>query len=309
MAKAARAELDAGIDMVLKVRLSCSSACDLRGKTVEIIAQDAVMKVIELVAFDGTANETDEFVLKSPIVPGEYMWTAVFPAQEKNGILHEESSTAFSFVIKPHATSIAVWDIPSPIALGDEFKIKVGVQCSAECQLAGTEIAVYDHEGTRVATGTVGDVPWSGATALSGVEVELEAPRMEGRYRWTVKFPNPDLEILHEGASCTFAFGTARQLEHMVMVKVRDKDTKAPVENAHVHLRPHLYRGSAYKGCTDDRGAARVRVPRGDYQLYVSSDTKDAVMSTVAVDGDLTVEAELVPKKPWWTGLSPPDAS
>jgi len=290
-----------GDEFKLKVRVSCSSACDLRGKMVKIIAQDAVVKEIELVSFDGTVNETDEFVVKAPIELGGYTWTAAFPAQETEGVLHEESSTPFLFIVKPHTTSIEVWDVPSPIALGDEFRIQVGVKCSAECKLTDKKIEIYDHEGAKVATGTLGDVPWSAATALSCAEVELKAPSLEGRYRWTAKFPKPDLELPHEGATCTFAFGAARQPGYVVTIEVIDKGTKTPIKNAQVLLRPHTYRGSAYRSRTDDGGVARVSVPEGDYQLYASGDDKDTLLPTVKVASDVTIKAELlVREREWW---------
>jgi hypothetical protein len=300
--KSALAEVDAGTDIALEVRLSCSSACDLRGSIVRIVGEDtAVAKEVELTEFDGGVNETDEFVVKAPIKPGEYTWTAVFPAQEKEGVLHEESSAPFPFIVKPHATSITVWDVPSPIAMGDEFRIKVGVKCSAACKLTGEEVEIYDHEGAKVATGRLGDVPSSGASQLYCAEVELEAPSIESRYRWTVKFPEPDLEVPHEQASCTFAFGTARQSEHVVTIEVIDKDTKTPIKNADVLLRPHKYRGSAYRSRTDDGGVARVSVPKGDYQLYVSGDGKDTFQPAVQVASDVTIKAELlVREREWW---------
>ena len=302
MVKATLTEVDGSTDMALKVKVSCSSACDLWGKIVKIIAQDgAVAKEIVLVSFDGTANETDEFVVRAPFKPGEYTWTAVFPAQEKEGILHEESSTPFSFTVKPHATSIAVWDVPSPIAFGHEFRIKVGVKCSSECKLTGTQIEIYDHEGAQMAMATLGDVPWPGTTALYCAEVELKAPSIEGRYRWEVKFPKPDLELPHEGASCTFGFGAARQPEHVVTIEVIDKDTKTPINNAHVLLRPGLYRGCYYTNRTDDGGVARVSVPKGDYQFYIKGDDKDTLLPTVKVASDVTIKAELsVREREWW---------
>ena len=294
MVKAALAELDAGTDIALKVKVSCSLACDLRGKTVNIIAQDAVVaEEIELTTFEGTDNETDEFVVRSPIEPGEYTWMAVFPAQETEGVLHEESSAPFSFVVKPHTTSIAVSGIPSPIALGNEFRIKVEVKCSAGCKLAGQEIEIYDQQGAKVATATLGDVPSPDATALSCAEVTLEAPNIEKRYRWTARFPKPDLELAHEEAFCTFAFGTARQPEHVVTIEAIDKNTKAPIKNAKVILRPRLYRGAAYKSRTDEDGVARVNMPTGNYQLYVSREGKETFLPTVEITGDVTIKAEL----------------
>lgn len=288
MVEAAPAEVDAGTDIALKVRVSCSSACDLRGKIVKIIAQDVVVaKEIELVTFDGTVNETDEFVVKAPIELGGYTWTAVFPAQEKEGVLHEEGSTPFSFIVKPHATSMAVWDEASPIVFNTKFKLKVGVKCFAECKLADKKIEIYDHEETKVATATLGGVPWPATTALYWVEVELEAPSIEGFYRWTANFPKPDLELPHEGAAYTFGFLTARQPEHVVTVEVIDKATKTPIKNAHVILPP-------YRGDTDDSGVARVSVPKGDYKLYVSESGYETFQTTAEVASDVAVKAELL---------------
>jgi len=295
------AEVDGSADMALKVRVSCSSACDLWGRMVRIVAHDdALAGETALVSFDGTANETDEFVVSAPFEPGEYTWTAVFPGQEKAGVLHEESSASFSFVVEPHATSVEVWDVPSPIALGDEFKIKAGAQCSSECSLADQKIEIYDHEGAEVATGMLGEAPWSGTTALYWAEVELKAPGIEGRHRWTVKFPRPDPESPHEEASHTFTFVTAGQAECVVTIEVVDKHTKTPNANARVRLRPYLYRGSTYVTETDEGGVARLKVPRGKYQLYVWGDEYEKVVPSVKVDSDLTKKVELsAPLSSW----------
>jgi hypothetical protein len=302
MVMAALAELDAGSDIALKVKVSCSSACDLRGKTVQIVAQDtAVVKEVELVTFDETANETDEFVVMAPIEVGEYTWAAVFPVQETEGVLHEGSSTPFSFIVKPHATSIAVWDVPSPVAFGDEFKLKIGVKCSADCKLMGKEVEIYDQEGGEVATKELGGVPWAGTTALYWAEVELEAPSAEGYYTWEVKFPKPDLEFPHEGASSSFSFTTARPPEHAVTVEVIAQDTKTPIKNAHVLLRPHS--GYPYRSYTDEGGVTKLEVPKGKHELYVSKSDYDTFQTSVEVASDLTIKAELsVEEKEWWEG-------
>ncbi len=268
MVKAAPAELDVGAAIVLKVRLSCPSSCDLRGKTVKIIAQDAVVvKEIELGTFDGTANETDKFVVSAPTEPGAYTWTAVFPAQEKDVVLHEQSSMPFSFITKAHATSMAVWDTPTPIVVNAKFKLKVGVKCSADCNLTDKEIEIYDQEGAKVATEKLGGTPWSAASTLYWTEVGLIAPSTEGLYRWTAKFSKPELELPHEGASHTFGFAAAKQPEHLLTVEVIDKDTGAPIKKAQVFMHP-------YQGYTDEHGVAMLKVPKGDYKLYVSKSEK-----------------------------------
>jgi hypothetical protein len=302
MVKAAPAGLEAGTDMALKVRLSCPEQCDLQGGKVRIVDEEgAAVKEIELVTFDGTGSETDEFVVQAPIKPGGCTWTALFPAQEKEGVLHEESSTSFSFIVKPHATSIAVWDVPSPIAFGDKFKLKVGVKCSADCKLTGKEVEIYDQEGGEVATKELGGVPWAGTTALYWAEVELEAPSAEGYYTWEVKFPKPDLEFPHEGASSSFSFTTARPPEHAVTVEVIAQDTKTPIKNAHVLLRPHS--GYPYRSYTDEGGVTKLEVPKGKHELYVSKSDYDTFQTSVEVASDLTIKAELsVEEKEWWEG-------
>ncbi len=289
MVKAVRSELGAGTDIALKVKVSCPSACDLRGKIVKIIAQDAaVIKEIELVSFVEAANETDEFVVKAPTKLGECTWTAVFPTQEKEGILHEESSALFSFMVKPHTPSMAVWDVPSPVVFNARFKLKVGVKCDAECKLTGKKIEIFDHEGAEVATGTLGDIPWSASSALYWAEIELIAPGTEGYYTWEVKFPTQDHELPHEGTFYSIGFGTvARPPEHVVTVEVIEEYSKAPVYHAHVLLHP-------YRGFTDKGGVARVMVPKGVYELYVSKDGYKVFQTTAEVSSDLDFKAELI---------------
>jgi len=302
------AKIGAGTDLALKVRVSCRSACDLRGSIVRIVAQDGcVAREIELNEFDGTGSETDQFVVKAPLKLGAYEWAAVFLAQEREGVLHEQSSVPFSFIVKRHATSIAVWDVPSPVLLDARFAVKVGVKCHAECKLTGNKYEIYDQQGAELATGTLGDVPWPGTASLYWADIELRAPRKEGYYVWRVRFPKPGLGVPHEEASDNFGFTTARSPEHVVTVEVTDKLTKAPIRNAEVVLQPRG--GSAYRHRTDECGVAKVGVPEGEYQLWVSKDTvEDAkgeydpvlaklryvtLETTVEVDSDVTIKAEL----------------
>lgn len=293
MPQSVPADVYAGTDISLKISLLCSSGCDLRGKIVRITAQDAVVKETELVTFDGTGNETDEFAVKAPTEPGEHMWTAVFPAQEKEGILHEQSSTALSFIVKAHSTSMAVWDVPSPVAFGDRFRIKVGVKCSAGCELRDKEIEVFDHGGRKVASGALGGAPWSDTRALYWREVGLEAPGEEGHYVWRIEFPKRDVDLLHEESSSSFSFTTGRPPEHLVTVEVIGQDTKAPLRRAEVLLRPES--GFPYRGSTDESGVAKVEVPNGEYTLYVSKgDDYATFQTTVDANGNVTVKTELV---------------
>ena len=127
---------------------------------------------------------------------------------------------------------------------------------------------IEDHGGGKVADGTLGGVPYSDKVELYWAEVELKAPRTEGLYRWTAKFPKPELELPHDGASHAFGFGTVRPPEHVVTVEIIDKDTNTPIKNAYVYL------GASYRGSTDEHGVVKIGVPKGDYKLHVSKSEK-----------------------------------
>jgi hypothetical protein len=290
------ANVDAGTEVALRVRVSCRAACDLRGGTVRVIGQgSSVANEVELAIFEEDSNRTDQFTLKAPIELGECTWGVVFPAQEVGGVLHEESSTPLLFNVKPHETSMAVWDFPSPAMINSRFKIKVGVKCTAGCSLMDKEIRVYGQRGKKVATAALGGVPWPGTSALYWAEAELEAPGVEGRYRWRVRFRKPDLELPHEDASCDFAFTTARRPEHVVTVEVIAQESNDPIEKAHVALRSES--GYPYRGLTDESGAANVRVPKGEYTLLVSKGSEYAAFkTTIEVSDDATVNAALAPE-------------
>jgi hypothetical protein len=291
--QSAPTEVDSGTDIALKVKVSCASGCDLRGKTVRVIAQDGtVAKEVALTGFEQKMNETDEFAVKAPIELGECIWSAVFPAQEVSGVIHEESSAPLMFKVKPHSTSIAVWDVASPIALSHKFKIKVGVKCSSQCNLTDKEIRVYGQKGKKVATGALGGVPWVSTSALYWTELDLEAPGTEGYYRWRVKFRKPELELPHEEASYHFAFTTARPPEHVVTIEVVAQTTQIPIKNAHVVLRPQG--GHVYAGYTNEGGVAKLQVPNGGYEMYASKGNEyDTFETTVEITDDACVKAEL----------------
>ena len=284
-------EVYAGVDIALKVKVSCPEGCNLQAGNVGIVdSEGPAVREMELTEFDGATNGTDEFVVRAPIEPGEYTWMAVFPEQEKEGVLHEESSAPFSFIVKPHATSIAVWDVRSPIVLGDGFAIKVGVKCAAGCSLVGHKIEIFDQEVERVATDKLGDTTWAATAGLYWAEVKLQAPGTEGYYSWEARFPTPDLDLPHEEASYSFNFTTGREPEHVVTVEVIERGTKGPLKSAQVRLRSTAY---PYTGSTDEGGVAKLEVPKGEYKIYVSKSEYKDFQTTAEVAGDLTIRAEL----------------
>ena len=63
------AEVDAGTDIVLKIKVSCLYGCDLRGRVINVMAPDgAVVAGSGLADFADNVNETTEFAFRNAAV-------------------------------------------------------------------------------------------------------------------------------------------------------------------------------------------------------------------------------------------------
>ena len=59
------AEVDAGTDILLKIKVSCPHGCDLRGRVIHVMSPDgAVVAASGLADFADNTNETTEFAFK-----------------------------------------------------------------------------------------------------------------------------------------------------------------------------------------------------------------------------------------------------
>lgn len=287
--------VDAGAEMTLRGKVSCSPGRDLRGHALLVKDQaGADAGSIELTTFDGETHETSELVVKAPVKPGEYTWLAVCPAVVKEGVSYAEASAPISFTVKPHTASVVAWDIPSAMVVGEKFRIKVGIKCSSECPLKNSDFGIYDHEGAQVATAALPGDRWPGTTGLYVAEVELEAPAEEGLYTWSVKGPSTwlgagpgsDVGIAHAEGSISFGVRVVRHPEYLVRVETVDKVSQTPLSGARVVMHP-------YKAVTDERGVAEVRVAKGAYKLFVSQTRYLTFGLPVEVTADMTARAEL----------------
>ena len=113
-----------------------------------------------------------------------------------------------------------------------------------------------------VARGALGDAPLPGTAALYWTELELAAPREAGHGVMVGAVRGGGLELPHDGASATFSAAIVPPPEHTLTVKVIEKDTATPVEEALVRL-------GAYRAETGRAGFAEIRLPKGRYELNV----------------------------------------
>jgi hypothetical protein len=274
--------VEAGASITLKIKVSCPSACNLRGGSVKVIGTDRVVMTSELARYDGRLNETEAFAFPAPKEVGEYAWSIAFTRHETEDGVHEEVSLPISFRTIPHKTDMAVWDVPSPVAMNSPFKVKAGIKCSAGCKLLGQLVEVHDEIGMKGGEGRLGEQPWPGTSGLCWAEMDLTAPAFEGVSSWLVTFTGAELELPHEDASARFDFRSARSPEHRVTVKITGKDTEAPVEDVEVRL-------GLYAASTDERGLAKLALPKGIYELDIRKDGYTAEPMTVDVSEDVTV--------------------
>ena len=280
-------EVDAGAELTVTVRVSCPHGCDLQGQSVSIRnPDDAELANAELTEFDGEAYVTSVLALRAPLKMGEHIWRAVLAARKKNGVLHQETSTEFSFAVMAHAASVNVWGLPSAIAAGKRFRFKVGIKCSAGCKLTGRPLSIFDHEGAQVGAASPVDDVWPGTSALYFAEIEAQAPLATGDYEWQIKTAGWDLSVPHADGACAFTLKVVSPPDHEVIVKVLDSEKQTPIKGAHVLLHP-------YRAVTDESGVAKVQVTKGRYELFVSGFNYIVYQNVIDVANDVTIRAEL----------------
>ena len=284
-------DVEAGTELSLGVRVTCSFGCDLPGERVRALAPDGSVVTAELVRHDEGLNEAEILSLRAPMEVGEHTWTILLPANEVDGVVHEEVSLRVGTTVRPHETSVAVWGLPTPVVIGERFSAKIGIRCSAECRLTGKLFEVRNEAGTRVGEGSLGAEPWPGTQALYWAEVLLDAPPSEGSFTWSAGLVAADLGSSHRKASAVVSFCTVGPPEHTVAVEVVRDDTGDPIDK--VEVRMGIYRAS-----TDERGIARFELPSGKFDLIAWKSGFAADPATVKVIGDLEVriEARYVPE-------------
>jgi len=193
-----------------------------------------------------------------------------------------------------HDTTLAVWDLSSPVVSGRPPRLKVGVSCISGCNLSGTPVDVYNDAGERIGSGTLESGPWPATAALYWAELELDAPEREGDVSLHIhaKPTKP-----HAEATSSVTFVVSRPPEHRITLHVIDKTSGAPLGGVELRL-------GRFRAATNDAGVAHIEVPGGTYDVGTWKNGYDVVSTTIAVTSDTTVHLELtaVPalEQPYW---------
>ena len=278
-------KVDSGANLTLKGKTTCSSLEDLRGEGIRVLDQKgALVESSEIIDFDGETNETSEFVVKAPVLPGAYTWVMVCPGCSGRGVA--ESIVPFSFEVKPHDTSVVVWSVPPTIECGEKFSVKIGVKCSSECRPAPWTVEIRDEDGGEQGTSTVAGERWPGTSALYYTETELSAPDKEGLYLWEAKLIGDGLAVPHTECISSFSVRVVPIPECVLTIEAIDIISRDPVEGARVVVHP-------YEGLTDETGIAELRIPKGGYQLFVSGKEHFPVRIDGDIKEDIRISVEL----------------
>jgi hypothetical protein len=231
------------------------------------------------------------FALHAPDEVGEHHLTLIVASAEqadKRG----EGRIDFSLTSVPHETSLAVWDVPSPVVRNARFEIKAGAKCTSACGLAGKIIEIRDESGELMGSGALGESTLPGTTALYFTTIELKAPQTLALQGWTASFAPSELKLPHGNAISRFSFVTVAEPDHSVSVKVVNKETKAPIAGAQVRL-------GVYRAVTDETGTATVSVPKGKFPIVVTRPGYKMPERNIAVAKDIRVRiaAEKLPEE------------
>jgi hypothetical protein len=212
--------------------------------------------------------------------------------KNEGGAEHAEATSVFGVTTIPNATSLAVWDIPSPVTPGERFTVKIGAKSAADCSLRGKAIAVCDEAGAVIACGALKATPWPGTAALYWTEVELTAPAQPGVARWSARFAADDVELPHQGTTTAFSTAVVGRPEHRLTVTLLESGTGVPLDDVQVSLGP-------YRAATGRSGRADMDVAKGSYQLSAWKVGYAASIRTVEIDADAAVriEAVIVPEE------------
>ena len=90
--------VDAGAELTLHARVSCSPPCDFTGHRLLVKDNKGLdVAALELTDFDDDENAIGAAALQAPLKTGDYVWSILSPAVVKEGVSYEEASKPISF--------------------------------------------------------------------------------------------------------------------------------------------------------------------------------------------------------------------
>jgi hypothetical protein len=286
-------DVDAGAVFTLRVRLEAPdgdaparASASIRDRNGAELAQAAFTRI------EGGAFETADIALTAPATLGPEVYRAVVLAPDKQRSLQEIASADARIVVKAHAVYLNAWDVPTAIPADERFKLKIGLKCSAGCNLAGQRLRILDTDGSEADIVATGPTPWPGTEALYVAEAEIAAPAGVGRHAWRIETAAWNTTLPHGAGTLPLSLNAVPTPDCTVTIVAVDSEKGAPIRGATVVIHP-------YRAKTDADGKASIRLSRGQYDALVSAPRCIPVTTTIEVAGDLQTTAELDADETW----------
>lgn len=281
-------EVDAATDVTIRCRVTLPSEVDHRRAAISIRDQDnAELAFAPLTQLDGDHCITDEIRITAPAKTGEHIWRAVLLwTADGDSAPHVGSATDFTIAVKAHIAKLSVWDLPPAITIGERFTLKAGIKCSAGCNLAGSELGIFDADGTQLGTGTLRDDVWPGTSALYFADMDVTAPVTVGDHTWEVRVPASHSGVPHASGAHAFTVKAVNVADCEVTIEAFDAEKQRPISGARIVMHP-------YRAVTGADGTAKIRLVKGTYKLLVGATRYFATAQTVDVTEDVTLRTEL----------------
>ena len=299
--------VDASSSFTLMLALDCETDLDLTALRYEILDGDARIAsgtFGTIIRFNPDAPEYDPrngpvekrdqvaLQLTAPKEIAPFCWRIIVPEQEIDGRPVAYVKVEFHASTLIHRSSLAAWDVPSPVLPGEAFRVKIGGKCSAGCDLCERSVMICDAHDATVATGALQHAHQE-AEGLWWGEVEVTAPLETGLQDFSIHFaPGNARGIPHQAAEAKFSVMVAEAPDHAVDVCVVDEDSGEPLHDAYVRL-------GLYRVATQPNGLARFAVPKGEHRLFIWKAGFDIPEKQLVVTRDLslTIAAKALPKK------------
>jgi len=276
----------AGAEIGVSARVTCSPACDTTGLVVALFeAGGNRLGEVELSRFDGDAASSDDLVLSAPLAVGAHQWTAVLPGFDAGDMSFAGATVPIDIEVTAHAVTLNIWGLPGAIAAGSTASMFVGARCSCGCALGGRTITIHDETGALISEAVLGDTVWQKTEALYFAEAAFSVAGGEGMHDWQVRFAGADMTPEHASGMAPVGVRIVAPAEHVVTVEAVD-DNEAPLAGAIVSMHP-------FRTTTDERGVAQIHVPKGSYRLFVSARRHVSSHTEIDVSGDVSTRARL----------------
>jgi hypothetical protein len=278
-------EASAGDGITVTARASCEDGRDRSGMAITVTAPAGETAMHAFTVHADGVSETGAVTLAAPPRLGVHVFRFTLPQHEIAGTHYAQAVLDVPVRVTPQATSLAVWDVPSPVVAGTHFVIKAGAKSTASVALAGGAIEVCNETGDIAGRGVLSDAPLVDTGALYWTDIQLKAPPTEGMVTWSARFGASELNLPHDGATTSFSVAVVRPPEHVLSVRVIEQATAEPIPDVELRL-------GAYRGTTGASGLAEIALPKGRYELRLWKVGFEAPPRPVEIGADAFVEIE-----------------